>query len=146
MKEFALMRKRLDFLKSKRGDGYIDVAVMVLVSAMVLAIAINIFGLVMQKQKLDYFAKEMLSTAGVYGRVGTETTSRYSELSQQTGLSPVVSWTATYYDSASKEVQLGDTIQLKLTLNVKFQGTGEFIPIPVTLISGGSTLSQRYWK
>lgn len=140
------MRKRLGFLKSKRGEGYIDVAVMVLVSAMVLAIAINVFGLVMQKQKLDYFAKEMLSTAGVYGRIGTETTSRYNELSQQTGLSPTVSWTAAYYDSASKEVQLGDTIQLKLTLNVKFQGTGEFTLIPVTLISGGSTLSQRYWK
>lgn len=140
------MKKCLDSLKSKRGDGYIDVAVMVLVSAMVLAIAVNIFGLVMQKQKLDYFAKELLSTAGVYGRISTETTSRYNELAEQTGLSPTVSWTAAYYDNVSKEVQLGDTIQLKLTSKVNFQGTGEFIPIPVTLISGGSTLSQRYWK
>jgi hypothetical protein len=140
------VKKRLDFIKNKRGDGYIDVAVMILASVMVLVVAINIFGLVMQKQKLDYFAKEMLSTAGVYGRISTETTSRYNELAAQTGLSPAVSWTAAYYDSSSKEVQLGDTIQLKLTLNVKFQGTGEFTPITLTLISGGSTLSQRYWK
>jgi hypothetical protein len=137
---------RKSVLVSKRGNSYIDVVVMVLATMMVLAIAINVFGLFMQKQKLDYFAKELLNTVGTYGRISTEVDNRYNELASQTGLSPTVAWTASYYDNASKEVQLGDTITLALTLTANFKGTGEFLPIPVTLISGGSTLSQRYWK
>jgi hypothetical protein len=132
--------------KSKRGEGYIDVAVMVLVSVMTLVIAINVFALIIQKQNLDYFAKELLNTAATYGRISTEVNSRYNELKAQTGLSPEVTWTATYYDSTDKKVQLADTIKVKLTFTTSFQGTGEFLPIPITLTAGGSTLSERYWK
>ena len=138
--------KLLTTLKNNRGDGYTDVVVMILASMMVLVITINIFALLMQKQKLDYFAKELLNTVGTYGRISAETDAQYNELKAQTGLSPAVTWTASYYDSATKEVQLGDTIKLKLSLSTSFKGTGEFMPIPVTLISGGSTLSERYWK
>jgi hypothetical protein len=132
--------------KSKRGEGYIDVAVMVLVSVMTLVIAINVFALIIQKQNLDYFAKELLNTAATYGRISTEVNSRYNELKAQTGLSPEITWAATYFDSTDKKVQLADTIKVKLTFTTSFQGTGEFVPIPITLTAGGSTLSERYWK
>jgi hypothetical protein len=119
---------------------------MVLASMMMLVISINIFALIMEKQNLDYFAEELLNTASSYGRISTEVNSRYNELKAQTGLSPEVTWTATYYDSTDKKVQLADTIKVKLTFTTSFQGTGEFLPIPITLTAGGSTLSERYWK
>ena len=131
---------------SKQGGGYFDVCVMILVSIMVLVISINVFTLIIQKQNLDYFSKELLNTAATYGRISTEVNSRYTELQTQTGLSPIVTWTANYYNSTDKEVQLADTITVKLTFSTKFQGTGEFLPIPITLTAGGSTLSERYWK
>ena len=133
-------------LKSQSGAGYIDVVIMVLASMMMLVISINIFALIMEKQNLDYFSKELLSTAATYGRISTEVDSRYNELKAQTGLSPNVTWVAFYIDSTDKKVQLADTIAVKLTLTTNFQGTGEFQPIPITLTAGGSTLSERYWK
>jgi hypothetical protein len=133
-------------LKSQSGEGYIDVVIMVLATMMMLVISINIFAIIMEKQNLDYFAKELLNTASTYGRIGTEVNIRYNELKAQTGLSPNVTWTATYFDSTDKKVQLADTITVKLTLTTSFQGTGEFVPIPITLTAGGSTLSERYWK
>jgi hypothetical protein len=133
-------------LSSKRGGANIDVCVMIIVSIMMIVISINVFSLIIQKQNLDYFSKELLNTAATYGRISTEVNNRYTELRTQTGLSPVVTWTANYYNSADREVQLADTITVKLTLSTKFQGTGEFLPIPITLTAGGSTLSDRYWK
>ena len=133
-------------LKSQSGEGYIDVVIMVLASMMMLVISINIFSLIADKQKLDYFSKELLSTAATYGRISTEVDSRYNELKSQTGLSPNVTWVAFYIDSTDKKVQLADTINVSLTLTTNFQGTGEFIPISITLTAGGSTLSERYWK
>lgn len=133
-------------LKSKIGEGYFDVAIMVLVSMMMLVVSINVFALFMEGQKLDYFRDELLNTAATYGRISTEVNDRYNELNAQTGLSPSVTWSATYFDGSDKKVQLADTITVKLRLSVNVQGTGELIPIPITLTAGGSTLSERYWK
>jgi|NGEPerStandDraft_9_1074522.scaffolds.fasta_scaffold03304_3 hypothetical protein len=133
-------------LKSQSGEGYIDVVIMVLASMMMLVISINIFSLIADKQKLDYFSKELLSTAATYGRISSEVSDRYNELQIQTGLSPATVWSAVYFDTSDKKVQLADTITVKLTLTTDFQGTGELLSIPLKLTAGGSTLSERYWK
>ena len=95
-------------LKSKIGEGYFDVAIMVLVSMMMLVVSINVFALFMEGQKLDYFRDELLNTAATYGRISTEVNDRYNELNAQTGLSPSVTWSATYFDGSDKKVQLAD--------------------------------------
>jgi serine protease AprX len=144
------MRRMIKSLSNKQGDGYIDVVVMVLASMMILAIAINVFGLFMQKQKLDYFAKELLNTVGTYGRISTEVDNRYNELAVQTGLSPTVAWTASYYDSASKEVQLGDTITLTFFDYIQdkygvqiFVSSGNLTEVPLRTWPQQGTMGER---
>ena len=134
------------FLVSKRGESYIDMAVIVLASMMIIVIAINVFSLITLNQKLDYFKGELLNTAATYGRISTEVNDRYNELVTQTGISPTVTWTAVYYDTSDKEVQLSDEIAITLTMQTDFQGTGEMSIIPLTLTSKGSALSERYWR
>lgn len=133
-------------LKSKKAESYIDVVVMVICSTMVIIIAINCFALFTKKQNLDYFAKELLNSATVSGRISTEVDARFQELTSQTGLSPTVTWTASYFDPSQKTIQLAESISVTITYQTSFQGTGEMNIIPVTLTSTYSALSERYWK
>ena len=135
-----------NFLNSKKAESYVDVIVMVIASTMVIIITINCFSLLTKKQTLDYFAKELLNSAAVSGRIGSETYARFAELRGQTGLSPSVSWSANYFDPTQMTVQLAETISVTLTFQTSFQGTGEMNIIPLTLTSKASALSMRYWK
>ena len=79
------MQRRLRYiLKSQRGEGYVDVIVLVLCAVMVLALAMRVLPVFIQKQQLDTFATELVREAEVSGRVGSETDRRAAILSEQT--------------------------------------------------------------
>jgi len=63
----------------------------------------------------------------------------------ETGIAPSVTWSTTYFNASQQTVQLGDTIQLTLTLQSSVRGFGR-INIPVTLTAKHSGISQKYWK
>src|SRR5699024_11782128 len=58
--------KRL--LKDKRGEGFVDVCVLVLAIAMVLALVVRIAPVFVAKQNLDVFADELVRTAEINGQ------------------------------------------------------------------------------
>ena len=136
----------LNKLKNTRGEGYIEVIVTVLVSMMVILLAVGTLSLIVRKANLDHFARELVRTAEISGRIGTEVNSRYSELQDETGLSPAVSWQALYFNEANKSIQLKGDIVLYLELQTSFKGLGGFVPMPVTLKSKATGQSERYWK
>jgi hypothetical protein len=133
-------------LLSKRGEGYIDLCVMVLCAMLVIVLALNTFSFFIIKQDLDHYAKEMIRTASVSGRTtGPEIDNRQTELTAETNLTPAVSWDAAYFNITQRTVQLGDTITVTLTYTTQFRGFGLF-SVPVTLTAKHSGLSQRYHK
>ena len=68
------MLKRV--LRSRRGEGYIDVCVLVICAMLVIALAVKIMPVYIAKQQLDTYAVELVREAEIAGRVGTETTRR----------------------------------------------------------------------
>ena len=64
--------KRL--LKDKRGEGFVDVCVLVLAIAMVLALVVRIAPVFVAKQNLDVFADELVRTAEINDRKGCKLT------------------------------------------------------------------------
>ena len=87
------MKKKLCTLwREKRGEGYVDVIVLVLCAVIVLALAMRVLPVFIQKQQLDTFATELVREAEISGRVGSETSRRAAVLSEQTGLSPRIEW------------------------------------------------------
>ena len=134
------------YISSKRGEGYIDLCVMVLCAMLILVLAINTFSFFIIKQDLDHYAKEMIKTAVTAGRTaGPEINNRQTELNAETNLDPAVSWDAAYFNVTQRTVQLGDTITVTLTYTTQFRGFGIF-SVPVTLTAKHSGLSQRYHK
>lgn len=133
-------------LKSRKGEGYIDVAIGLLASMLVLAFALNVFRFLLLKTDMDYFSKQLLETACVSGGTGEAVEERYDELASETGLYPSVSWEGTeYFRSGHPAVQYGETIRLQLTLNENLRGFG-LLSFPVQLTTSVGGLSRRYWK
>lgn len=127
-------------LKSKRGEGYIDVCVLVLCTMLVIALAVQVLPAFIAKQQLDTFATELVREAEIAGRVGSETNRREQALREQTGLDPTVQWSDTGRIQFNEEVSVTLTYEIDLGL---FAGFGSF---PITLRADATGKSEVYWK
>lgn len=130
----------LKILKSKRGDSYIDVAVIVLSAMLVIALAVKVFPVFVTKNQLDNFAIELCREAEIAGRVSTETTQRAAVLREKTNLNPTISW------SKTGNIQLNEEITVTVTLQKNIGLFGNFGSFPITLTAKASGKSERYWK
>ncbi len=130
------MRK---LLRSKRGEGYIDVCIIVLVVIMMLALFTAAAPVMTAKMQLDNSADELVREAEISGRIGAETTARARVLSEKTGLSPKIEWSRNGKIPLNQEF----TVTLTVTLDIGFGGFGSF---SVTLTSKASGKSEVYWK
>lgn len=127
-------------LNSRRGEGYIDVCVLVLCAMLVIALAVKVFPVYIAKQQIDTFATELIREAEIAGRVGSETTRRAQALREQTGLDTDISWSRTGRIQLNQEVTVTVTYETNIGL---FGGFGSF---PITLRSDASGKSEVYWK
>ena len=127
-------------LKSRRGEGYIDVCVLVLCAMLVIALAVTVFPVYIAKQQIDTFATELVREAEITGRVGSETSRREQALREQTGLDPEVSW------SRSGRIQLNQEVTVTLTYRTNIGLWGGFGSFPITLRADAAGKSEVYWK
>lgn len=130
----------LKILKNQRGEGYIDVAVLVMCSMLIIAFAVNVFPVYIQKQQIDTFAAELIREAEIAGQVGSETSRREQFLREKTGLNPIVTWSKTGRVQLNEEITVTVTYQADLGL---FGGFGSF---PITIRADAAGKSEVYWK
>ena len=130
------MRK---LLRSKRGEGYIDVCIIVLIVIVILALFTAVAPVMSAKIQLDNYADELAREAEIAGRIGAETTARAQTLNEKTGLSPEIQW------SRTGKIQLNQEFTVTCTV-VKDIGFGSFGSFPVTLTAKASGRSEVYWK
>ena len=130
----------LKLLKNRRGEGYIDVVVLVLCAMLVIALAVRVLPVYIVKNQLDSFATELCREAEIAGRVGSETNLRAQMLREKTGLDPVISW------SRTGNIQLNREFTVTLTLQADIGLFGGFGSFPVTLTAKASGKSEVYWK
>ena len=130
----------MKLLKSKRGEGYIDVVVLMLCAMLVIALAVRVFPVYIAKQQLDTFASELIREAEISGRVGSETNLRTQVMREKTGLNPNISW------SRSGRIQLNEEVTVTLTLQTNIGLFGGFGSFPITLRAEASGKSEVYWK
>ena len=71
-----MLRRTKYILKNRRAEGYIDICILVICAMLVIALAVRVFPVYIQKQQIDTFAVELIREAEIAGRVGTETTRR----------------------------------------------------------------------
>lgn len=130
----------LTILRSKRGEGYIDVAVLVLCAMLVIALAVRVFPVYIAKQQIDTFAAELIREAEIAGRVGTETSVQEQLLRERTGLDPTVTW------SQTGNIQLNHEVTVTVTYETDIGIFAGFRSFPITLRTDASGKSEVYWK
>ena len=127
-------------LKSRCGESYIDVAVLVLCAMLVMGLAVRVFPIYIEKNQLDSFASELCREAELTGNVGTQTSLRAQELEEETGLHPNITW------SQTGNIQLSSTVTVTVSLQANIGLFGGFGSFPVTLTSKASGKSEVYHK
>ena len=135
-----MLRRTKCILKNRRAEGYIDICILVICAMLIIALAVRVFPVYIQKQQTDTFAIELIREAEIAGRVGTETTRREQMLSEKIGLYPTVKWSKTGKIQLNEEVRVTVTYQANIGL---FSGFGSF---PITLRSDAAGKSEVYWK
>ena len=135
-----MLKKTRNILKSKCAEGYIDICILVLCAMLVIALAVRVFPVYIQKQQVDTFAVELIREAEIAGRVGSETSRREQALREKTGLTPTVSWSKTGKIQLNEEVTVTVTYQTNIGL---FSGFSSF---PITLRADAAGKSEVYWK
>ena len=140
------MNRLLFKIKENRGSGELIGAIFaMLLIAISIIVGIAGFKLINQQMTLSSFGNQLIRTVGQEGCTNDDRiTARFAELSDSTGLSPSVSYDATYIAGSGTKVQYGDTIKMILTLDTKISAVG--ISIPVTLTVTKSAQSEIYWK
>ena len=127
-------------IKNRRGEGFVDVCVLVLAIVMVLALFVKVMPVFIAKQNLDTYATELVRTAEVAGCVGSATTAKNNSLRNETGLTPSVSW------SRYGNIQLGQEVTVTLTYTVNIGLFGGFASFPITLTAKATGTSEVYHK
>lgn len=134
----------MNILKNNKGQGYVDIAVMVLAFALMLAFAVKVYPVFVAKNNLNKFASEIVREVEIKGEIGNDIQNRIDTLDKTLGKTDGVYWNVKYING-TKKIQLGDPIEVtvKKEMNIGFFKFGSF---PVPLQSKDSGFSEVYWK
>lgn len=132
-------------LHSKKGEGYVDMCVGVVVFVMILVIAINIFSFITLRIEMDQIADELIEAATYSGCFGDDFWGRDSDMLDEYYYYDIDYGADEYFNSTYKRVQLGEKMWVTVSKDTYVKGLGVF-KIPVTVTVRKSGLSERYWK
>lgn len=131
-------------LSSKKGEGYIDVCVNVIVFVMLLVIVINIFSFIAIKSELAQVADELIMMATHTGRFGIEFYELDGKLLED-HFYYHLRVGADEYVTEDDKVQLGHEMWVEPRVETTLKGLGMF-EIPITIKVKRYGLSEVYWK
>lgn len=132
-------------ITSKKAEGYIDVVVGIFAILMVVVVVLNIFQFMTLKQELDGISGQLIETATFNGCFDSEFDERVESLQNQFFDFQVDTDAESYFNAHYKRVQLGDQMDVYVSVETYIQGLGMF-RIPVTVTSHRSGISEKYWK
>ena len=132
-------------LHSKKGEGYVDMCVGVVVFVMILVIAINIFEFITLRIEMDQIADDLIEAATYAGCFDDDFWNADGDMLNQYYYYDIDCGADRYFNSAYSRVQLGERMWVKISKHTYIKGLGLF-KIPVTVSVKKSGLSERYWK
>lgn|SRR5574344_1442785 len=132
-------------LHSRRGEGYIDTCIGVIVFVMILVVIINVFSFITLKTEMDEICDELIETATFTGEFGSDFWDRDGELLDKYYWYGIDTDAERYYNTTYQRVQLGDTMTVTINVTTYLKGFG-IVKIPVNVSVTKSGISEKYWK
>ena len=132
------------FLKNKKGEGYVDSAILILVSVLMIAFAVKVYPVFVAKSQLNHFANEIVREAEVTGQIGDSVNSRTDKLKKELIDVDSIKCDAKYLNG-TKKIQLNDSINVTVEkkMNIGFFSFGSF---PINVQAKDSGFSEVFHK
>ena len=131
--------------RSQKGEGYIDVVIGILALMAVLVVTLNIFEFMTLKEDLDEISGQLIETATFNGCFDAAFDERAEDLQNRFFQFDVETGAQEYFNTSYKRVQLGDKMEVTVSVETYVRGLGVF-KIPITVTSHRSGISEKYWK
>ena len=133
-------------LKEQRGEFLLDRAFGMLIGAILLVLAISVFSVAFQSNKLTTMASDLARYIEVQGQVNeTQVNTELQRLSIAANLENVNVTIDASYIGSSNRLQFGSSFTVTLSYTSKI-GVGGIVSLPVPLHSSVVGRSERYWK
>ena len=131
-------------LRTRKGEGYIDTVVLVLIFTMLVVVLLQLFSSVFLSQKLHAVAEETARYAAACGEIGADITTYFETVCTRYGLAAELSFAGSVCLTGSEKVQLGDVICVTVTAKPKPESG--WLALPASMQATYRARSVRYWK
>ena len=138
-----------NFIRDQTGEGYIDVAITVLILFTLMASLMALFPIFTAQQSLNQTAKYIARTVELYGKADDETLQSLTE--DDNFLAPdSVEIETEWHDAAAKTIQLKTPFAITVTKTVSIvilrPALGEPLTIDVQITASARGISEVYFK
>ncbi|MEA4890780.1 MAG: DUF4320 family protein [Clostridiaceae bacterium] len=138
----------ISFTNDQSGEGYVDVAIIILIVFVLMASLLAVFPILSAQQSLNNTVRQIVRTVEITGNAGSEVD---AFLNQITSVKPDnLSWQTTWKAAANKTIQLKTpftvTATKKVQLVVLRPSFGDPLVIEVEISATASGISEVYFK
>ena len=139
-------RSRLQ--NDQSGEGYVDIAIIILIVFVLMASLLAVFPILTTQQSLNNTVRQIVRTVEITGNAGSEVDSL---LNQLTSVKPDnLTWQTTWKDAANKTIQLKTSFTVtatkKVPLVVLRPSFGNPLVIEIEISATASGISEVYFK
>lgn len=135
--------------KRKKAEGFIEVLFQFAIIMSLIFCFLTLWKPFIYKQNLDYMAKTLVRAVEANGRINSDITALANDLKSELGISPTISWNATYITGTDK-IQLRKkftlTIRDTITLKLIEPSFGPPVAINIPIEKSFIGISQVFWK
>lgn len=135
-------------IKDQSGEGYVDLAIVILIIFVLMASLLAVFPILSTQQSLHSTVRQIVRTVEITGNAGTEVDTL---LTQLTSAKPdSLSWQTSWKDASNKTIQLKMPFTVTATkvvpLVVLRPSFGDPLVIEVEISATASGISEVYFK
>ena len=136
------------FTRDQTGEGYVDVAIVILIVFVLMASLLAVFPILSAQQSLNSTVRQIARTVEITGNAGVEVDAL---LDQLTSTKPdLLTWQTTWKDPANKTIQLKTpftvTANKTVPLTIISASFGDPLVIDVNITASASGISEVYYK
>ena len=143
------MKRKTSFIRDQTGEGYIDVAITILIVFTLMTSLMALFPIFTAQQSLNRTVEYMARTMELYGKADDETLQSVTENGNFVSPDSITVET-TWEDPAEKTIQLKTLFVVTVTKTVPITilrpAMGEPVTISVRISASAQGISEVYWK
>jgi len=142
------MKRKTNFTRDQTGDGYIDIAIVIIIVFLLLASLLGLFPVLSAQQSLKGTARQLARAIEITGSAGTDLEQTIQEIGGITAAD--VDIETVWHDTSDKTIQLKTPFKVTVTKNVPIPifrpSFGDPIVINIEIKATADGISEVYFK